>query len=281
MGVKSSIHKSIGQGKIDFKLDWLHPLGRGLSSADCLANEASSNPLSALVGSIFLRQNNIFRGDERLDILLEKAINDSCYRVNFRRPIFDGDRQQQSITFQNTLTPATSVHGIATDSFGSVHGGVRLRRLAIEIDQKWASDSKLTRMVGMRIEQVGSIDDNGHPIRTDSYECPTTFSGNTYDRMLVAKVGTEYLESNDSFFSQFNVLLEQGLPISPHWLRFKRFKVLRRKGVQLGPTFVFSRLDCYRVSYLQILEQTWVLEEESLGILLVHVENQDMVLGLV
>lgn len=43
-------------------------------------------------------------------------------------------------------------------------------------------------------------------------------------------------------FSQFNLQIEQGIPVLSKWLLFNRFKFAASKGIKLGPAFLLTRL---------------------------------------
>ncbi|KAH9328286.1 hypothetical protein KI387_000394, partial [Taxus chinensis] len=225
--------------RIDIKLDFLHQLRRGLSSYDIFAVRQTSNLISGLMGSIFFSQANLFGGSERLNMLLEKGVNDSNYLATLTQPSSQG-AGQRCITIQNSLTPVTSVHGNATDSSDSGYGGVRMHRFMAKMDQKWELNSNLSKTAGIMIEKVGPIGDHGRSIFTDGYGCPITFSGNLYDKMFVAKLETEYTKFNDDSLFQYNIQLEQGLPILPEWLFFYRLRAHAKQGVKLGPAFGLS-----------------------------------------
>jgi len=41
---------------------------------------------------------------------------------------------------------------------------------------------------------------------------------------------------------QFNLQIEQGIPVLSKWIIFNRFKFVATKGIKLGPTLLLTRL---------------------------------------
>ncbi|GLJ46385.1 hypothetical protein SUGI_0977630 [Cryptomeria japonica] len=241
MGIQASIYPGSHGDRIDIKLDLLQQLCWGIASHDIYAVRRTRNPLSGIAGWLSFTRENLFGGGEKFNVFLEKGTTDSNYQATLMQPSVHG-AGQQSITILNSVTPATSVHGIVTSSSGSAYGDVRMCRFTAKMDQKWELNSNLSKTAGIMIEQIVPLGDHGRPIFTDRYGCPITFSGNLYDKMLVAKLKTEYTKSNDQNLFQYNIQLEQGLPISPGWLFFYRLRAHVKQGFKLGPSFALSSL---------------------------------------
>lgn len=151
MGVQASICPGSQRDRIDLKLDLLNQLCWGIASHDIYAVRRTRNPLSGLAGRLSFTRENLFGGGEKFNILFEKGATDSNYQVTLKQPSVHG-ATQRSITILNSVTPATSVHGIVTSSSGSGYGDVRMRRFTANIDQKWELNSNLSKTAGIMIQ---------------------------------------------------------------------------------------------------------------------------------
>ncbi|KAJ0084864.1 hypothetical protein Patl1_29719 [Pistacia atlantica] len=182
---------------------------------------------------------NVFGGNQKLNISLERGQIDSIFRINYTDPWIEGDdkRTSRSIMVQNSRTPGTLVHGNQPDNsnltIGRVTAGIEFSR---PIRPKWSGTA------GLIFQHAGARDEKGNPIIKDFYSSPLTASGKTHDDMLIAKFESVYTGSGDHGSSMFVFNVEQGLPVLPEWLFFNRLTARARKGVEVGPARILLSL---------------------------------------
>jgi len=81
MGAQQSVNA--GKAKVDMHLDLTHMLCEALLLPPL---RSSGVALSHIVGRISLKHPSLFGRSEKLDVILDKGINDSNVVVAFRRP---------------------------------------------------------------------------------------------------------------------------------------------------------------------------------------------------
>ncbi|ONM62535.1 Outer envelope protein 80, chloroplastic [Zea mays] len=112
MGAQQSVNA--GKAKVDMKVDLTHMLCEALLLPPL---RSSGVTLSQIVGRISLKHPNLFGRSEKLDVILDKGINDSNFVIAYRRPRAEW-LSQQSFVFQNIRPVNNQGHSIARDHDG-------------------------------------------------------------------------------------------------------------------------------------------------------------------
>ncbi|XP_031256933.1 outer envelope protein 80, chloroplastic isoform X1 [Pistacia vera] len=225
--------------KVDLIMNVVERPSGGFSAGGGISSGITSGPLSGLIGSFAYSHRNVFGGNQKLNISLERGQIDSIFRINYTDPWIEGDdkRTSRSIMVQNSRTPGTLVHGNQPDNsnltIGRVTAGIEFSR---PIRPKWSGTA------GLIFQHAGARDEKGNPIIKDFYSSPLTASGKTHDDMLIAKFESVYTGSGDHGSSMFVFNVEQGLPVLPEWLFFNRVTARARKGVEVGPARILLSL---------------------------------------
>uniref|UniRef100_A0A8R7K2P4 Uncharacterized protein n=1 Tax=Triticum urartu TaxID=4572 RepID=A0A8R7K2P4_TRIUA len=81
MGAQQSVNA--GKAKVDLQVDLTHMLCEALLLPPL---SSSSATISQIVGRISLKHPSLFGRSEKLDVILDKGVNDSNVVVAFRRP---------------------------------------------------------------------------------------------------------------------------------------------------------------------------------------------------
>ncbi|KAI9072584.1 hypothetical protein K1719_044671 [Acacia pycnantha] len=237
MGAQKSIHA--GKAKIDVNVDFTHKLCASLMFPTL---RSSGSPLSLIIGSLCIKHPNLFGGSEKLDVSWDKGLYDSNILVAYRRPRPEW-LAQQSFVIQHSLSPEIGVHGIPIENFSrSGSGGINLSRFSVGLDLNEPPSSKWRNTTSIKFEHVRPVNDDGHSISRDYEGFPLTCSGNPHDSMVVLKQESRFAKADDHSFLQFNLQIEQGIPVLSKWLIFNRFKFAASKGIKLGPTFLLTSL---------------------------------------
>ncbi|CAN6327662.1 unnamed protein product [Urochloa humidicola] len=237
MGAQQSVNA--GKAKVDMQIDLTHMLCEALLLPPL---RSSGVALSQIVGRISLKHPSLFGKSEKLDVILDKGINDSNVVVAFRRPRPEW-LSQQSFVIQHSMTPEIAVHGFPADNFTrSGSRGINLSRLSFGLELNEPATSKWTSGTSVKFEHIRPVNNQGRSIARDHDGFPLTCSGNLHDNMIILKQETGYADVNDNSFLKVNFQMEQGLPLVPKSLTFNRVKYAVSKGIKLGPTFLVTSL---------------------------------------
>ncbi|KAM3405234.1 hypothetical protein ACQJBY_007994 [Aegilops geniculata] len=237
MGAQQSVNA--GKAKVDLHVDLTHMLCEALLLPPL---SSSSATISQIVGRISLKHPSLFGRSEKLDVILDKGVNDSNVVVAFRRPRPEW-LSQQSFVIQHSMTPEIAVHGFPADNFTrSGSRGVNLSRLSLGVEINEPTTSKWTSGTSVKFEHIRPVNNDGRSIARDHEGFPLTCSGNLHDNMIILKQESGYADVRDNSFLRVNFQMEQGLPLVPKSLTFNRVKCAVSKGIKLGPTFLVTSL---------------------------------------
>uniref|UniRef100_A0A452ZIB6 Bacterial surface antigen (D15) domain-containing protein n=1 Tax=Aegilops tauschii subsp. strangulata TaxID=200361 RepID=A0A452ZIB6_AEGTS len=237
MGAQQSVNA--GKAKVDLHVDLTHMLCEALLLPPL---SSSSATISQIVGRISLKHPSLFGRSEKLDVILDKGVNDSNVVVAFRRPRPEW-LSQQSFVIQHSMTPEIAVHGFPADNFTrSGSRGVNLSRLSLGVEINEPTTSKWTSGTSVKFEHIRPVNNDGRSIARDHEGFPLTCSGNLHDNMIILKQESGYADVKDNSFLRVNFQMEQGLPLVPKSLTFNRVKCAVSKGIKLGPTFLVTSL---------------------------------------
>ncbi|KAJ1263592.1 hypothetical protein BS78_09G197600 [Paspalum vaginatum] len=215
---------------------------RSFAYEGALSNASSGVALSQIVGRISLKHPNLFGRNEKLDVILDKGINDSNVVVAFRRPRPEW-LSQQSFVIQHSMTPEVAVHGFPADNFTrSGSRGINISRLSFGLELNEPATSNWTSGTSVKFEHIRPVNNQGRSIARDHDGFPLTCSGNLHDNMIILKQESGYADVNDNSFLKVNFQMEQGLPLVPKSLTFNRVKCAVSKGIKLGSTFLVTSL---------------------------------------
>ncbi|CAA0805777.1 Outer envelope protein 80- chloroplastic [Striga hermonthica] len=207
----------------------------GISGGGGISSGITSGPLAGLIGSIAIYHKNLFGRNQKLHLSLERGQIDSLFRVNYTDPWIEGDdkRTSRTIMIQNSRTPGTLVHGNQPGNnrltIGRITGGIEYSR---PLRPKWNGTA------GLIFQRAGAHDEKGNPIIRDFSGSPLTASGNTYDKMFLAKLESVYTSSGDLGSSMFVFNMDQGIPVFPDWLVFNRVNARARQSLAFGPAHI-------------------------------------------
>ncbi|KAF0925264.1 hypothetical protein E2562_015975 [Oryza meyeriana var. granulata] len=237
MGAQQSVNA--GKAKVDVHVDLTHMLCEALLLPPMRNSGAT---FSQIVGRISLKHPSLFGRSEKLDVILDKGINESNAVVAFRRPRPEW-LSQQSFVIQHTMTPEIAVHGFPADNFTrSGSRGINLSRLSLGVELNEPATSNWTSGTSVKFEHIRPVNNVGRSIARDHDGFPLTCSGNLHDNMIILKQESGYADVNDNSFLKVNFQMEQGLPLVPKSLTFNRVKCAISKGIKLGPTFLVTSL---------------------------------------
>ncbi|KAG9129000.1 hypothetical protein Leryth_014771 [Lithospermum erythrorhizon] len=237
MGAQKSIHA--GKAKIDLNVDFTHKLCAAMMLQPF---RNSGSPLSLVIGSLCMKHPSLFGKSEKLDLSWDKGLYDSNLLITYRKPRPEW-LPQQSLVVQHSVSPEIGIHGEPFDNYSrSGSGGVNLRRLSAGLELSEPASSNWSSKTSIKFEHISATDDNGRLITRDDHGFPVTCSGGFHDSMVVVKQESRYAKATDCTFSQFNLHIEQGIPLLSKWLIFNRFKFVASKGLKLGPAFLLGSL---------------------------------------
>ncbi|XP_054800646.1 outer envelope protein 39, chloroplastic-like [Prosopis cineraria] len=241
MGAHKSIH--VDKAKLEIRVNFLKKLccSRTLPplSATCAAS-----PFSMAIGRFCVKHNNLFGRSETLDVSLHKGLHDSNLLIAFRRPLplYIG---QPCITLQHVISPEVGIHGIPTHKFShSSSGDVRSSKLSIGFDymDESSASSNWSTTTSVNFKQIHFMNDGGRSISRDLDGFPVSFSGNSFDNMIVVKQESKYERITNDRFSYLSLQMEQGIPCHSNLMTFNRFKIVASRGLKIGPTFFSTRV---------------------------------------
>ncbi|VAH20981.1 unnamed protein product [Triticum turgidum subsp. durum] len=151
-------------------------------------------------GRISLKHPSLFGRSEKLDVILDKGVNDSNVVVAFRRPRPEW-LSQQSFVIQHSMTPEIAVHGFPADNFTrSGSRGVNLSRLSLGVEINEPTTSKWTSGTSVKFEHIRPVNNDGRSIARDHEGFPLTCSGNLHDNMIILKQESGYADVKDNSF---------------------------------------------------------------------------------
>ncbi|GFQ05588.1 outer envelope protein 80 chloroplastic [Phtheirospermum japonicum] len=181
---------------------------------------------------IAIYHKNLFGRNQKLNLSLERGQIDYLFRINYTDPWIEGDdkRTSRTIMIQNSRTPGTLVHGNQPNN-----NGLTIGRIIGGIEHSRPLRPKWNGTLGLTFQRACAHDEKGNPLIRDFFGSPLTASGNTYDKMLLAKLESVYTSSGDPGSSMFVFNMDQGIPVSPEWLIFNRVNARARQGLAIGP----------------------------------------------
>ncbi|XP_075512477.1 outer envelope protein 39, chloroplastic isoform X1 [Primulina tabacum] len=240
MGAQKSIHA--GNAKIDFNVDFTHKLCAALMFHPLSRDAGVGSPLSLVIGSLCVKHPNLFGKSEKLDVSWDKGLCDSNILVTYRKPRPEW-LPQHALVLQHCISPEIGIHGLPVDNFSrTASGGVNLYRLSAGVDLSEPGSSNWSSKTSVKFEHIRPVNDDGRKISRDLQGFPITCSGGDHDSMVVLKQESRFAKADDRSFTQFNLQIEQGVPILSKWLIFNRFKFAASKGIRLGPAFFLTSL---------------------------------------
>ncbi|KAL3647589.1 Outer envelope protein 80, chloroplastic [Castilleja foliolosa] len=220
-------------GKVDLTMNIVErKTGGGISGGGGVSSGITGGPLAGLIGSIAIYHKNLFGRNQKLNLSLERGQIDYLFRINYTDPWIEGDdkRTSRTIMIQNSRTPGTLVHGNQPNN-----NGLTIGRIIGGIEHSRPFRPKWNGTLGLTFQRACAHDEQGNPIIRDFFGSPLTASGNTYDKMLLAKLESVYTSSGDPGSSMFVFNMDQGIPVSPEWLVFNRVNARARQGLAIGP----------------------------------------------